>query len=218
MKSFLFCCLAVLLTLGFSGGARADYVVWQDNDTGLSLSWPDTWKMVSNADSDDIVTIMAPSGRGHAACRVRARDDGRYAIYPAKYDWAVQREAYSQAFWEGYLSEYDNESISMVQDGAGIGRGFASYALASYESAVQGPYMQRQALMFASQYHGSAYILECSAHADAFPQWKEMFLSIAKSVDFKKINHELMTGHYRNFMRDPRIEFRGDQGENRVVY
>jgi len=161
---------------------------------------------------------MAPGGRGHPACRMRVRDDMRYAIYPPKLDWAVQRVAYSHDFWEVYLDEYNDHEIYQVYDGAGLGRGFASYALAAYESPVQGPDMKRRALMFASLYNGTAYILECSAHADAFERWKGLFLSIAHSVDFKKAHHEFATGHYFNFMADPRIEFEGDQGNNRVLY
>lgn len=198
--------------------ARADYFVWQDPATGLSLSWPDTWKMVSNADPDDIVTIMAPSGRAHAACRVRARHDGRYAIYPGKYSWAVQREAYSRDFWDRYLAEYTDHKVFQSYDGAGLGRGFAGYALGGYESAVQGPEMARRALMFASLYNNTAYILECSSHEDAFDDWKQMFLSIAGSVDFRKARHELRSGNYFNFMADKRIEFKGEKGHFRTIY
>lgn len=218
MRSFLLSALTIVLASGFAAQAKADYVVWQDSDTGVSLSWPDTWKMVSSADPDDVVTIMPPSGRGHAACRVRAREDDRFLIYPPGKSWAVQQVGYSQDFWHDYLMEYNEPEIFQVYDGAGLGRGFASYALAAYESPVQGPNMNRRALMFASLYNGTAYILECSAHEHAFEQWKPMFLSIAKSVDLKKAHHELTTGHYFNFMTDPRIEFESEQNESRVVY
>lgn len=218
MRSLLLSALTILVTSSFAVQAKADYVVWQDPDTGVSLSWPDNWQIVSNADRDDVITIMPPSGRAHAACRVRAREDMRFAIYPPHLSGAVQHVAYSGDFWTDYLMEYTNPEILQVYDDAGLGRGFASYALAAYESPVQGPYMNRRALMFASLYNGTAYILECSAHEHAFEQWKPMFLSIAKSVDFLKAHHELVTGHYFNFMADPRIEFEGIHGESRTVY
>ncbi len=218
MRYILLSALTIVISFGFAVQAKADYVVWQDSDTGVSLSWPDTWRMVSNADADDVVTIMAPAGRGHATCRVRAREDMRYSIYPARYSRSVQKAAYSFEFWDRYLAEYTDHEIYNVHDGAGLGRGFAGYTVAGYEGAVQGPYMKRKALIFASYYNNKAYILECSSHADAFARWKGMFLSIAGSVDFKKAHHELRSGHYRNFMADPRIEFKGDQGENRVMY
>lgn len=218
MRSAFLSFLAVLMTFGFSVQAKADYVVWSDIDTGLSLSWPDTWKMVSNADRDDVVTLMAPAGRGHAACRVRVRDDMRYSIYPARYSGEVQKIAYSSNFFDRYLAEYTDHKLYNVKDVSGLGRGFAGYAIVGYDGAVQGPYMKRKALIFASLYNNKAYIIECSSHEDAFDRWKILFLSIAGSIDFKKAHHDLKVGHYRDFMADPRIEFKGDQGENRIVY
>lgn len=217
MKSFLGV-LAVVLSIGFATQAKADYYVWEDPATGVSLSFPDTWKRVSNADQDDVVTIMAPSGRAHAACRIRASADGRYLVYPPKYAASVQKVAYSYDFWNKYLAEYDDAEIYDLHDGAGLGRGFASYAIADYDSAVQGPYMHRRAILFATLYNDTAYILECSSHADAFKDWKKLFLSIAGSVDFEKANHEARTGNYRNFLDDRRIQFDSTEGPGRIVY
>lgn len=197
------------MTLSTASPARADYFVWQDEKTGASFSYPDTWQMVNNVDPDDIVTVMPPAGRANATCRLRARNDERYTIYPVEFSSAIQRIDYSRDFWNGYLSEYNNPYVTDFQDSAGIGRGFASYASAGYESAVEGPMMPRRAVLFASLYNGTAYILECSCHADAFGEWKEPFLSIAKTVDFRKGHHELEVGNYRNFLADPRIEFEG---------
>ncbi len=220
MKSILsgFLTIAVLFVLSVPQAAQADYVVWKDSDTGLSLSWPDSWRIVSSADPDDVITIMAPSGRGHAACRVRAREDMRFAIYPPHYAGTVQRVGYSADFWSRYLAEYTDYQIYRAYDGAGLGRGFASYAIAGYESAVPGPYMARRSIMFASNYNNIVYILECSSHEDTFTRWQNLFLSIAGSVDFKPARHQLRNGHYRNFISDRRIQFRGDEGPNRVVY
>ncbi|PJB73740.1 MAG: hypothetical protein CO093_00115 [Alphaproteobacteria bacterium CG_4_9_14_3_um_filter_47_13] len=208
----------MIITLGFSFPAKADYIVWQDPATGLSLSWPDTWKQVSNADPDDIITLMAPSGRAHATCRARARKDSRTLIYPPEYSADIQKINYSTSYWEQYLGEYSDYKIYNISDGAGLGRGFSGHTIAGFQSAVQGPEMSRKALIFASLYNGTAYIIECSSHKDAFANWQNAFLSIAKSVDFKKAHHELRAGHYRNFMADPRIEFESEHGESRTLY
>ncbi len=209
--------LTVLLLCGASYTVRADYFVWQDVG-GLSFSFPDTWKAVTNADSDDLLTVMAPSGRGHAMCRVRVREDHRYSVYPPYYDSVIQKVDFSMGFWDRYLREYNDTEIYNIQNGAGLGRGFAGYAVAGYKSAVPGPLMDRKALMFASLYDDNVYILECSAHEDAFANWKGLFLSIAGSVNFRKGHHEILSGHYRNFMADPRIEFDGTEGRNTVSY
>ena len=218
MRNILTAFLAALVISCGAGVARADYYVWRDVNTGLSLSFPDTWRMVSNADPDDIITVMAPSGRGNAQCRVRTRADGRYAIYPPRFDWAIQKIDFSFDFWNRYLGEYDEAEIFNVQNGAGLGRGYAGYAVAAYKSPVPGPFMDRQALMFATLYHDDVFILECSAHEDAFADWKGMFLSIAKSVDFQKTNHQITSGHYRNFLDDPHINFKDMDGHTVQSY
>jgi hypothetical protein len=201
--------LSVAVLLSIASPARADYFVWQDEKTGASFSYPDTWQMVNNADPNDIVTVMPPSGRATASCRLRARNDERYMIYPVEFSSAIQRIDYSRDFWNAYLTEYNNPYIMDFQDNAGLGRGFASYATVGFESAVKGPMMSRRAVLSAALYNGTAYILECSCHADAFAEWKQPFMSIAKSVDFRKAHHELEVGNYRNFLADPRIEFEG---------
>lgn len=211
-----FVLLAVFLLSG--GAARADYYVWRDVDTGLSLSFPDTWLITSSADSNDILTVMPPSGRGNAMCRVRADRERRWLIYPPYFSPDVQETGFSRKFWERYLAEYSDHHVMEAWDGEGLGRGYAGYAIAAYSSPVPGPFMARKALMFATLYYDKAYVLECSSHRDAFGQWKEEFLSVAKSVDFKEAYDELMTGNYRNFMEEPPITFSGDEGANVLSY
>lgn len=218
MRYFYIAALTFMLCVGASMQARADYFVWQDVHTGVSFSFPDTWKVVSNKSADDVITVMPESGRAHASCRIRTRDDARYAIYPVHYSADIQKIAYNMDFWNNYLHEFTDYKVHNVQVGAGLGRGYAGYAVAEYESAVQGPYMRRRALMFASLYNDRAYILECSSHADAFAMYKKIFLSIAASMNFQKADHEIYTGHYRNYLADPRIEFKGDEGDNVIVY
>lgn len=218
MRSIFLGTLALVVILSYTAPAKADYALWADPETGFSLTWPDTWKRVNNADADDLITIMAPSGRAHATCRARAHKDVRFEIYPPQFAPDVQRVAYSEDFWESYLQEYSNHIVHSVFDGAGLGRGYASYALAEYDSAVPGPEMRRRAMLFAANYNGVVYILECSAHKDAYAKWQKLFLSIAGSVDFSKAHTELRSGHYYNFFNDRRIRFKGTEGPQRIVY
>jgi len=213
MRILLLSVLIVFFAVGFSGQVRADYFVWQDVNTGLSFSFPDTWRMVNNSKPDDLLTVMAPSGRGQAICRVRQREDGRYKIFPYRYDSNIQKIAYSFEFWKQYLSEYSDYEIYGYHDGSGLGRGYAGYAVAGYSSAVPGPLMDRKALMFASLYHDKLFILECSSHKDAFDRWREMFVSIAGSIDFMKTHNEVITGNYRNFITDPYLVLKGPTDE-----
>lgn len=216
MKFFLTALVAFALSFVIAQDARADYFVWQDEKTGFRFTYPDTWRIVNNADTNDLVTVMAPSGRGLAQCRGRNGEDARYSIFPPRYDRSIQKIDFSFDFWDNYLNEYANHEIYNVRNGAGLGRGYAGYAIAGYDGSVPGPMMRRKGLMFASLYHDRLFVLECSSHYDAFDRWKGLFLSIAGSVDFKKRHYEMNTGNYRNFLRDAPVVLHGEQGQ--VVY
>lgn len=208
----LFLIFAIFAVFAGACPARADIVVWQDAETGVSLSWPDTWEIVNNADPDDVVTVAAPGREDEARCRVRARPDRRYVVYPSRYGWAVQRVAYSKDFWHDYLEgEYRDATVREFGEPAGIGRGFASFVLADFVQPGPGRDSLRRGIMTASLYHDTAYIVDCSALSGTYGKWAPMFRSVMKSVDFKKAIHEVPSGHYRNFLQDeewlpPRVD------------
>jgi len=218
MRIFKTLGLTALLLTAAIPPARADYAVWQDEKTGLSLSFPDTWKIVNNSADNDVLSIMAPAGRANAMCRVRQEDDRRFTIYPPDFSASIQKIATSKEFWNDYIQQYTHGTLVEMYDGAGLGRGFASYATADYQNDVPGPMMERRGMMFATIYNGSLYVLDCSSHRDAFTDLKKSFLSVAKSIDFKKVQNQLSIGHYRNFKEDPRIEFIDIKGKQAVTY
>jgi hypothetical protein len=196
--------------------AQAEVFYYQDPVTKVSVTVPDTWRRTNDQKADDVLTFLAP-GNDYAACRVRARADRRTLIYPNRYAGEVQRMNYSRAFWEDYLGEYDDVVLHSVTDNAGLGRGFASYAEASYTTAV-GPKVEKRAVVYAALYNDTAYILECSSAVGTFSRWQHHFGSVLKSVDFRKIVHELPTGHYRNFLRDAPIRINGPRLEDVSYY
>lgn len=218
MRFIRLAALGLLMGMAVPQAAQADYFVWNDPQSGLSLTYPDTWQQIHSQDPGDVMTVMAPSGRALAQCRVSVGDEGRFSIFPPRYGNSVQRVAFSEDFWHAYLAQYDNHTIDVLHDGAGLGRGHASYAVASYRSAVPGPEMERRALMLVSHYADRVYVTECSAHADAFDLWQPIFLSVAKSVDFRKVHHETTVGHYRNFLNDPNLVFMDTDGNKRAHY
>lgn len=178
--------------------AKAEIFYWQDADTKVSFTYPDRWLTTHNQRPDDIYTVMAPGLNNHAACRLRVREDKRFAIYPEYLADSVARLNYSREFWEDYLGEYDNVSIERVYDDAGLGRGFGSFAMADYSTAL-GAKMDKRALMFVSLYNNKAYIFECSAEVHSYHRWHKSFLSLVKSVNFRKEINEAKNGYYRNF-------------------
>ncbi len=201
----LFCLLILFLTFPIS--AKADYFLWQDPGTGMSMTFPDTWKVQTNRRPGDTLTVMAPSDYDQPMCTLSSHQDRRYTIYPANYGRDVQQVAVSTKFWQDYLGRYSGYQLGPVVDGAGLGRWHASYATASYTQMFGSVMQQRRALMFASLYNDRLYVLECSSLAHAYENWVFPFQSIVKSVDFKKAYHELPTGEYANFLSKARRYF-----------
>lgn len=210
MKFKAFLISALLL---FPVTAKADYFFWQDEKTGLSITFPDTWKMQNNAGDNTILTIMGSSANDQPVCKVDAVPDKRYTIFPARYGDEVQKVAVSRPFWEKYLAQYSNEyRLGNVVDGAGLGRWFASYAVASYSRNFGTVLQARQAIMFASLYRDTLYVVECSALAHGYSNWENDFKGVIKSVDFKKAYHELPTGEYENFLKNAETYFWSQTG------
>lgn len=181
--------------------AKADYYLWEDPKSELTITFPDTWKTVSSSHPDAILTVLGPSDNGNPKCEVKASEDKRYVIYPPDYGDAIQREAVSIPFWKSYMGNYDDSSISRVYDGGGLGRWLASYAFANYSMRNGTAIQQRRGIMFASLYYNTLYVVECSSLNHDYERWDNDFRSIIKSIDFKKIYHERPIGDYADFLK-----------------
>jgi hypothetical protein len=194
--------LVAAFLVAVSAPAKADYAVWTDVETGASVSFPDTWKQVNNRQPDDVITLALPSGEDEAVCRLRAREDRRFLVYPNQYRSDIQKVAYSDEALQGYLASYDNVNIIRQKDGAGLGKGYAAMALASYVTPPDEPYAVRAGIVAIAPYYDHVYIAECSSTASSYSNWHTLFMSFFKSVNFKKSYHELAVGNYRNFLKD----------------
>jgi hypothetical protein len=204
LPAFLIFCFCLTAALS---KAQADYYLWEDPKSELTITFPDTWAKISNQNSADILTIIAPDRGGKAQCVVRTYPDERFVIFPPRYGHAVQKIAVSIPFWKDYLSLYDVYDIGRVYDGGGLGRWIASYATAGYMKRNGTVMEPRRALMFASLYYKTLYVVECSTLEGAYAMWEPDFRSIIKSIDFKKIYNERKTGHYANFLREADLYF-----------
>ncbi len=195
MKYFLLIALFILPTTAY-----ADYFVWQDSKTGLSLSYPDTWQKQTAGGADEIFQIEGPDNAANPVCKVMASKDKRYVIFPPDYGDAVQRTAVSIPFWKSYMARYDDYIIDKVYDGGGLGRWHASYATLAYNTREGTQLQQRRGIAFASLYYDNLFIVECSALNDGYGAWEKDFESIVKSIDFKKIYNERAIGEYADFI------------------
>ncbi len=192
--------LLFIAILIFPLSAQADYFLWQDSESGLTMTYPDTWKKQNNRNPDDALTILAPSNGDDPTCKIRISDDKRYVIYPADFGDAVQRDSTSIEFWKSYFAGYDDYTIDQVYDGGGLGRWHASYATGSYDVRNGTAHQVRRGIMFASLYYNKLYVVECSSLNHAYERWDNDFRSIIKSIDFKKMYNERPTGEYADFL------------------
>lgn len=202
--------LAVVMAVStFAKTSHADYFVWADEKTGLTASFPDSWKITANQQPDDVLTLSLPSGNDDAKCFIRADLDKRFLIYPQHLRKDVQKVAYSKDFWKEYNATFQNVQVLGYGDETGMGKGYASTQMITYSSAPDEPFENRAAIMSVSNYYDKTYIAQCSAKQDSYSKYATSFLSFMKTIDMKKAYHELRIGnHPRDFLQDPHMEFR----------
>lgn len=201
MSRFPVLAAAVSILLSTVAPAKADYFVWQDEKTGVTLSYPDTWKPLNNQQPDDIITLGVPSGEDKAQCRVRVNFDGRYQIFPSQFDGDIQKVSYSSDFWNQYNALYDNVTIHTFREVTGLGKGFGSMELITYASAPDEAPDYRTGMFFVSYYNNHEYVAECSSTSQSYSKYHAGFLDFVKSIDFRKDVHELTIANYRSFIK-----------------
>ncbi len=207
IKFFALLCVLVLGTL--KQPAMAEYFVWKDQKTGVSLSFPDTWKIANNQKPDDIFTIQAPGERDYASCRLRVREDRRATIFPYQYDFEIQHIYAGFDFWRDYIGEYAGASLDRVLYDRGLINSVASSADFTFVSSA-GPRAMMHGFAFAGFDDTSVYIFECSAEVSAYERWHPVFKSILKSAEKELRDSVVLNGGYRKFQDDPPVMIRGD--------
>lgn len=198
MSFFKLCFAVVILSLLPLAGAQAHLVVFEDDVRNISFSYPDTWRRVSIQKPDELIRIVAPGSA--ASCALKARDDHRFAVYPARYNGPLQRQNFAGGFWADYVGIYDNPAVQMINN-VGMGRGFGSFALAAY--TTPGPVNEaRSSAMLVSTYQNEVTILDCSTRTEEYRSYHPVFMSIAKSVNHRQTSYDWIYGYYRNFTLD----------------
>ncbi len=206
LGSFL---IAIAVLVSYVPSAHAEVYFWQDPVSKVSVTVPDTWRMSHGQKPGDVMTFWAPGVNDHASCRMRVRDDKRFVIYPQRYSDEVQRLNFSKDFWDAYVGEFKDAVVHETRDNAGLGRGFAGYADVSFVTAI-GQKVEKRGIAFVSLYGDKAYVLECSAQVQAFNKWYKTFMSVAKSVDFRKSIYEFPGANYRSFLKDANVIIHGE--------
>lgn len=182
--------------------AQADYYVWEDNEKGITLTYPDTWKLTSNQKPSDVFTVVGPNDYlDHPRCSLNVRNDRRFMIFPPEYSRSVQKVSYSTDFWETEVRKrYLNPDVLQFGDNAGLGKGYGSYVIVDYIQKQGDKDIEMRALANATLYAGKSYYFECTAKREGFDKWQPLFQSIGGSIDFQKVYFETPHGYYRDFI------------------
>jgi len=215
MSRFSFIALLLAVCL-YALPSMASVVVWQDPQTKLTASYPDRWHKELNHKPDEVLRVLADAG-DKAECRLRVREEGRFRMYPGRFDDEIQRLGFSTKFWQSYIAEQGSGRLFYVRDDAGFGRGNASIAEAAYTPA-SGQQIEKRSIMLVSFYGEQVYIGECSAASLSFEKWRNNFMSFLKSVDFRKVDHELLGGNYRNLHKEGKVRVHGPTPKDDMVY
>ena len=207
MKILRMSLMAAVAVTAFIGPAKADYGVWTDAKTGLTLTYPDTWKQINNQLPIDVITFSVPSGDDNATCKVSAQEDRRFIMYTNKYRADIRDVNFTQKFWEKYASNYNSVNVIRYADNAGLGQGFSSMILASYltppTNDEDGSGAQdKGGIMAVTNYGDKVYVAECSSNLPSYGTYHVQFMDFFKSISFKKYYHELVVGDYRNFLNE----------------
>lgn len=208
----LFFALAALVTQ-----AQARVFVIGDQDDKFEITFPDSWGMINNQKPDDKLTIAAPANGDGATCRVRVREDKRFDVYPARYGRSIQQNYYSDAFWQEYLNEYVNPSLSRVVSDQNLKIMPSSRADAYYTDVVGAP-VQKRAVMMGGLYNGRAYVVDCSSAAGAFERYQGVFHTIMDTFTPTEIGNGRLNSYYRNFPADPILIINRQGGDKALYY
>jgi hypothetical protein len=181
--------------------AFANSFVWKDKESGLTVAFPDRWHVVHNQKADDILTIQAPGENNFATCRLRVREDGRFKIYPRRFDANIQRSFFSNDFWSDYLGEYSGAVIQRVMDGQGLADGVAG-RVDFVTIDETGPKVLKRGFALASFRGDALSILECSSDYQVFESYYPAFQGVLQSVRRDPQDPVSIFGYYRPFLNE----------------
>lgn len=183
--------------------AKADIYIWEDAETNVKASFPDTWKLINNQDPNTILTVLAPDQETMPICRLKVKEDNRFRMYPVQFESEIQKVAYSNNFWDDYLHEqYADVQMPLQLDESGLGKSFASHALFNYSGEPAENEEFRQGIGFASHYFDFAVIAECTANQTGYPDWVPQFMQFFSSIDYPTVYGTHVNGEYRDFINN----------------
>ena len=192
--------LAFLLL--FSVSVKAETSVWIDPDFGISHVYPDGW-MDQVLPHDELRHyIIAPHADNLSQCKVSAKKDKRYEIFPARYFAQIVPAELNQDFWSRYLANYKDARVNLFKADGSLGLGYASYIDYSYQNTLGDQSRPMRGIAYATIYHDMFVVMDCATDARVYDGMYPVFATMIKSLTFDPEFHPLYIGAYRNFFKD----------------
>ena len=179
--------------------AHAHYVVWGDAEYRFHLSFSDLWKQQGGMPKDGRIQVLAPGG-DDATCKVFAREDKRFTIYPRDYMTEVVAQEVNWDYWEQAVSNYDDLYFYYDNYG-GLGAGDARYTLVDYIDTSGTEPVRKRAMVFASIYADLHMMVHCSAAIKNFEKYAADFGQVITSIQFEPRYARQYNGYYRDFLK-----------------
>jgi len=199
--------LFLLMTalLAFAPLANAEVFVWKDPSYDIKVTYPDNWMRQAQLDDDMRLSILAPQGMDHAACRLYVTHDGRFMDAPAYAIQEVSAFVFSPAQIQREMvmrPDTSNVQVTGYTNGASLGAGAAVMANVSFTKEWAGARYPMTALVIATQYHGDHILMSCETLSNAWTRWEETMKAIMKSVSWQPAFATEPNGLYRYFQDD----------------
>jgi len=195
----------ILIALGLMAfapaNAGAEVFIWKDPDYKIRLAFPDNWMRQAQVDENMRLSILAPQGADHAACRLYASHDSRFMDAPAAAGIAVSSFVFDQEALRREVAtrpDTDNVRVTSYSPNGGFGRSAASLAEVDFRKNWVGSSYNMHGIVFASQHRGDRIVMSCETLASAWDIWQPTLMAIVKSVDFPAGFATTPSGLYRH--------------------
>ncbi len=202
--------IAFILSVFIALPASASVFVWQDPKYDITLTFPHDWMRQAKEGEDLRLSILAPQGQDHAACRVFANNDNRFLYVPPQGAIEVAAFVQDEKALKGVLANrlhYDNVRLVGYQNIAGLGAGPATIAIGQFQKKWNGQTLNMQSIVFGGYSQGLETVFQCEATVAGWGKWHPLFMGMASSFDYPVRNAIVKNGYYRDFMADGFVYF-----------
>ncbi len=208
---------AFILSSFAAESAQAEVFYWKDPEFKIDFVFPHEWRIQHDKNTDVRIRVLAPQGQDYASCKISAKRDGRYAMYPDRYVQRVNSVVFDVKGLMQYWIEHDNVRMIHRSDYASIGKSHAVYAEARYTRNFGIRNLPMRGMVLATLYGDMNLVFDCEAAERNWNYWVPEFMSMARTVNFPLNQRSTPNGWYRRFQEDGEIYMSTDNARTGTI-